>query len=145
MAVEPYHFPLSQFYHIHPGCTLSDNQTAVGRLDGTGDKPLCPQCNERSLADEVQIMSRRLEREPLTLDERFQVYQVAVEAILTKMLETMPDDDVDHWLTNDSNILLYKIEDKENDAKAAFYRLVFGRIRQQVGSRRARRTDDSPE
>ena len=92
-----------------------------------------------SLEDETRTVSRRLQEHPLGWGEMFRVYQVAVEAILVRMLETMPDDAVDDWLTNDSNLLIAKMDDKEDDAEANFYRLVFARIRQGIESRRDRR------
>ena len=92
-----------------------------------------------SLEDEVRTVSNRLQKHPLGWGEMFRVYQVAVEAILVRMLETMPDDAVDDWLTNDSDLLIAKMDDKEDDAQANFYRLVFARIRQGIESRRNRR------
>lgn len=94
---------------------------------------------EMSLEDEIRTVSSRLQGNPLGWGEMFRVYQVAVEAILVRMLETMPDDAVDDWLTNDSDLQIAKMTDKEDDAQANFYRLVFARIRQGVESRRNRR------
>lgn len=92
-----------------------------------------------SLEDEIRTVSGRLQEHPLGWGEMFRVYQVAVEAILVRMLETMPDDAVDDWLANDSDLLVAKLTDKEDDAQANFYRLVFARIRQGIESRRQRR------
>ena len=40
------------------------------------------------------------------IEDRFQAYQVAIESILTKMLAEMPEELVEDWLTNDSNLLI---------------------------------------
>ena len=70
--------------------------------------------------------------------DRFQVYQVAIESILTKMLAEMPEEQVDDWLTNDSNLLVATWGSGHDD-KDEFYRLVFNRIHDGVKSRRSRR------
>lgn len=92
-----------------------------------------------SLEEEIRTVSSRLREHPLGWEEMFRVYQVAVEAILVRMLESMPDDAVDDWLTNNSDLLIAKMDDKEDDAQANFFRLVFARIRQGIESRRDRR------
>ena len=72
------------------------------------------------------------------LEDRFQVYQVAIEAILTKILASMPEEQVDDWLTNDANLLTYQLSPDPDDEKGKFYQLVFGRIKEIVESRRNR-------
>ena len=71
----------------------------------------------------------------MTVGEQFVVYQVAIESILTKMLAEMPQEKVDDWLTNDSNLLAMA---DQQDEKSEFHRLVFGRIKEGVESRRRR-------
>ena len=92
-----------------------------------------------SLEEEILTGSSRLQERPLGWGEMFRVYRVAVEDILVRMLETMPDNAVDDWLTNDSDLLIAKMDDKEDDAQANFYQLVFAPIGQGIESRRNRR------
>ena len=74
----------------------------------------------------------------MQLEDRFLVYQVAVEAILTKILASMPEEQVDDWLTNDANLLTYQLGPDPKDEKGEFYQLVFGRIKDGAESRRSR-------